>query len=43
MRGLDKMKDVMIRDVTHELKSPVAQVQMAIDLWTNEATKEKSG
>jgi len=35
------MKDVMIRDVTHELKSPVAQVQMAIDLWTSEATKEK--
>jgi signal transduction histidine kinase len=41
LRSLDKMKDVMIRDVTHELKSPVAQVQMAIDLWTNEATKEK--
>jgi len=41
LRGLDKMKDVMIRDVTHELKSPVAQVQMAIDLWTSEATKEK--
>jgi len=41
LRSLDKMKDVMIRDVTHELKSPVAQVQMAIDLWTNEAAKEK--
>jgi len=41
LRSLDKMKDVMIRDVTHELKSPVAQVQMAIDLWTSEATKEK--
>ena len=41
LRGLDKMKDVMIRDVTHELKSPVAQVQMAINLWTSEATKEK--
>jgi signal transduction histidine kinase len=41
LRSLDKMKDVMIRDVTHELKSPVAQVQMAIDLWINEATKEK--
>jgi len=42
LRSLDKMKDVMIRDVTHELKSPVAQVQMAIDLWTNEAAKEKA-
>jgi PAS domain S-box-containing protein len=41
LRSLDKMKDVMIRDVTHELKSPVAQVQMAIDLWTSEAAKEK--
>ncbi len=41
LRSLDKMKDVMIRDVTHELKSPVAQVQMAIDLWSQEATKEK--
>ncbi|MBT6229003.1 MAG: HAMP domain-containing protein, partial [Candidatus Scalindua sp.] len=41
LRSLDKMKDVMIRDVTHELKSPVAQVQMAIGLWTSEAAKEK--
>jgi signal transduction histidine kinase/HAMP domain-containing protein len=41
LRGLDKMKDSMIRDVTHELKSPVAQVQMAIDLWTGEVNKEK--
>ena len=40
LRSLDKMKDSMIRDVTHELKSPVAQVQMAIGLWTGEANKE---
>ena len=39
LRSLDKMKDTMIRDVTHELKSPVAQVQMAIDLWTGEIKK----
>ncbi|MEE9605559.1 MAG: cache domain-containing protein [Candidatus Scalindua sp.] len=39
LRSLDKMKDTMIRDVTHELKSPVAQVQMAIDLWTSEVDK----
>jgi len=37
---LDQMKDKMIRDVSHELKSPVAQVQMAIDLWTKEVKKE---
>ncbi len=36
---LDQMKDKMIRDVSHELKSPVAQVQMAIDLWTKEIKK----
>jgi len=41
LRSLDKMKDSMIRDVTHELKSPVAQVQMAVDLWTSEVNKEK--
>jgi len=34
--SLDQMKDKMIRDVSHELKSPVAQVQMAIDLWSAE-------
>lgn len=37
---LDQMKDKMIRDVSHELKSPVAQVQMAIDLWTKEIKKD---
>ncbi len=36
---LDQMKDKMIRDVSHELKSPVAQVQMAIDLWSMEVKK----
>ena len=38
---LDQMKDKMIRDVSHELKSPVAQVQMAIDLWSLEVKKER--
>lgn len=37
---LDQMKDKMIRDVSHELKSPVAQLQMAIDLWSKEVRKE---
>ncbi|MDR4508089.1 MAG: ATP-binding protein [Candidatus Brocadiaceae bacterium] len=36
---LDQMKDKVIRDVSHELKSPVAQVQMAMDLWSNEIEK----
>lgn len=41
LRSLDKMKDTMIRDVSHELKSPVAQVQMAIDLWAKEVKQER--
>lgn len=41
LRSLDKMKDSIIRDVSHELKSPVAQVKMAIDLWIEEIKKEK--
>lgn len=43
LRSLDKMKDTMIRDVSHELKSPVAQVQMAIDMWINEVNKGEVG
>ncbi len=38
--SLDQMKDKMIRDVSHELKSPVAQVQMAIDLWSATVKKQ---
>ncbi len=41
LRSLDKMKDSIIRDVTHELKSPVAQVKMAVDLWIEEIKKER--
>jgi PAS domain S-box-containing protein len=41
LRSLDKMKDSIMRDVTHELKSPVAQVKMALDLWIEEIKKEK--
>lgn len=41
LRSLDKMKDSIMRDVSHELKSPVAQVKMAIDLWAEEIKKEK--
>ena len=36
LRTLDKLKDRIIRDVSHELKSPVAQVKMAFDLWFEE-------
>ncbi len=33
LRGLDKMKDNIIRDVSHELKSPLAQLRLALELW----------
>ncbi|MFN3467339.1 MAG: ATP-binding protein, partial [Candidatus Brocadiales bacterium] len=39
LRTLDRLKDSIIRDVSHELKSPVAQVKMAFDLWFEEKKK----
>ncbi len=36
LRTLDRLKDSIIRDVSHELKSPAAQVKMAFDLWFEE-------
>ena len=33
LRGLDKVKDNIIRDVSHELKSPLAQLRLALELW----------
>ena len=34
LRGLDKVKDNIIRDVSHELKSPLAQLRLALELWS---------
>ena len=36
LRGLDKMKDNIIRDVSHELKSPLAQLRLALELWVGD-------
>ncbi|MFQ5965388.1 MAG: DUF3365 domain-containing protein [Candidatus Scalinduaceae bacterium] len=36
LRGLDKMKDNIIKDVSHELKSPLAQLRLALELWAEE-------
>ncbi|MDO8136980.1 MAG: ATP-binding protein [Candidatus Brocadiales bacterium] len=41
LRTLDKLKDRIIRDVSHELKGPVAQVKMAFDLRAEEKEKGK--
>jgi PAS domain S-box-containing protein len=32
-KKLDELKDNLIRDVTHELKTPVAKIEMAIDMF----------
>jgi signal transduction histidine kinase len=36
LRGLDKMKDNIIKDVSHELKSPLAQLRLALELWAED-------
>ncbi|MBI4650038.1 PAS domain-containing sensor histidine kinase [Candidatus Desantisbacteria bacterium] len=45
LKKLDKIKDGLIRDVSHELKTPVAKQKMQIDLLkqnlTNKGIKEK--
>ncbi|MBI4008270.1 MAG: GAF domain-containing protein [Planctomycetes bacterium] len=42
LRSLDKMKDNIIRDVSHELKTPVAHIEMAMALWAEEVKKDKN-
>lgn len=32
-KRLDELKDTLIRDVTHELKTPVAKIEMALDMF----------
>ncbi|MBI2470844.1 MAG: PAS domain S-box protein [Planctomycetes bacterium] len=37
-KKLDELKDNLIRDVTHELKTPVAKIEMAIDMFERSIT-----
>ncbi|HHT9146014.1 MAG TPA: GAF domain-containing sensor histidine kinase [Candidatus Wunengus sp. YC61] len=37
-KKLDELKDNLIRDVTHELKTPVAKIEMAIDMFERAIT-----
>ncbi|UJS17175.1 MAG: ATP-binding protein [Candidatus Jettenia sp.] len=32
-KRLEELKDILIRDVTHELKTPVAKIEMALDMF----------
>ena len=41
LRGLDKVKDNIIRDVSHELKSPLAQLRLALELWEEDIKEGK--
>ncbi|HHT9130643.1 MAG TPA: PAS domain S-box protein, partial [Candidatus Brocadiaceae bacterium] len=36
-KKLEELKDNLIRDVTHELKTPVAKIEMAIDMFERSA------
>ncbi|MBM4054724.1 MAG: PAS domain S-box protein [Planctomycetes bacterium] len=40
-KKLDELKNNLIRDVTHELKTPVAKMEMAIDMYKRSFGKEK--
>jgi signal transduction histidine kinase len=45
LRGLDEMKDNIIRDVSHELKSPLSQLRLAHELWAedkNDGRKDRN-
>ncbi|HLE87372.1 MAG TPA: ATP-binding protein, partial [Candidatus Brocadiaceae bacterium] len=37
-KKLDELKDNLVRDVTHELKTPVAKIEMAIDMFERSIT-----
>ncbi len=39
-KKLDELKNTLIRDVTHELKTPVAKIEMAIDMYERFLSKK---
>ncbi len=42
-KKLDELKDTLIRDVTHELKTPVAKIEMAVDMFERSISSEENG
>jgi len=40
LKSLDKMKDDIIKDVSHELKSPLAQLRLALEMWLKWSVQE---
>jgi len=40
LKNLDKMKDNIIKDVSHELKSPLAQLRLALEIWLKRSVQE---
>ena len=43
LRRIDMMKDSLIRDVAHELKTPTAKFEMAINWFEKEIKKDQNG
>ena len=41
LKSLDRLKDNIIKDVSHELKSPLAQLRLALEMWLKKMNKEK--
>lgn len=40
LKSIDKMKDNIIKDVSHELKSPLAQLRLALEMWLKKSNQE---
>ncbi len=40
LKNLDKMKDNIIKDISHELKSPLAQLRLALEIWLKRSDQE---
>jgi signal transduction histidine kinase len=41
LKSLDRLKDNIIKDVSHELKSPLAQLRLALEMWLKRTNKER--
>jgi len=41
LKNLDNMKDNIIKDVSHELKSPLAQLRLALEMWLKRSNHEE--
>lgn len=40
LKNIDRMKDNIIKDVSHELKSPLAQLRLALEIWLKRSNQK---